>query len=165
MANLRAVTIKGYRSYLEETRMELRPLTLLYGRNNAGKSALLRVLPILADSVRESALSPFDLTTVVGRQGSFLDVLSRGRGLKRLELGLEWGSVARPEGKDWFELKYIDERDQVVVVKLRSFDEEKKLRLDVEAEPYPDETLFNVKTPPRPEPLQMDLVGLGLTQQ
>lgn len=34
-----AFTVKNYRSFLEETRVELRPLTLLFGYNNSGKSS------------------------------------------------------------------------------------------------------------------------------
>ncbi len=46
-----------YRAFADEVRLPLRPLTLLYGRNNAGKSALVRALGILGASVDERASS------------------------------------------------------------------------------------------------------------
>ncbi len=43
--------LEGFRVFRDRTRLELRPLTLLYGRNQAGKSTLLRSLPTLADAI------------------------------------------------------------------------------------------------------------------
>ena len=45
MPTLHAVTAYHYKSFEPQARLELRPLTLLLGRNNAGKSSLLRLLP------------------------------------------------------------------------------------------------------------------------
>lgn len=50
-----ALIIGRYRSFEREAVLPLRPLTLLYGRNNAGKSALLRALAILGESVATSS--------------------------------------------------------------------------------------------------------------
>ena len=41
--------------------VELRPLTLFFGYNSAGKSALIRALPLLRDSTRSDLLGPLDL--------------------------------------------------------------------------------------------------------
>ena len=43
--------VENYRSFAERTSMILRPLTLLFGYNSSGKSALLRFLPLLAAAV------------------------------------------------------------------------------------------------------------------
>ena len=51
----RTLTLANYRAFSRPTELELRPLTLLYGWNSAGKSALLRLLPLLAHSARPSA--------------------------------------------------------------------------------------------------------------
>lgn len=66
------VTLRNFRSFAlpDGAALELRPLTLLYGLNNGGKSSLLRSLPLLADSLGydgldalnvEGRLKPFDL--------------------------------------------------------------------------------------------------------
>jgi predicted ATPase len=45
---LKAVEFSKYRVFEQRQRLELKPLTLLFGHNSAGKSAALRLLPILA---------------------------------------------------------------------------------------------------------------------
>lgn len=44
------IKAKLFRAFREEVSFEIKPLTLLYGFNQAGKSSLLRLLPFLADS-------------------------------------------------------------------------------------------------------------------
>jgi AAA15 family ATPase/GTPase len=41
---LSSYMVENYRPFAERTTIELRPLTLLFGYNSAGKSALLRAL-------------------------------------------------------------------------------------------------------------------------
>ena len=48
------IQIERFRAFRNRAALELRPLTLLYGRNQVGKSTLLRVLPLLADSIHGS---------------------------------------------------------------------------------------------------------------
>lgn len=45
------LSVEGYRAFRDRSELELRPLTLLFGRNQAGKSTLLRLLVAMADSV------------------------------------------------------------------------------------------------------------------
>jgi AAA domain, putative AbiEii toxin, Type IV TA system len=58
--------------------MELRPLTLLYGPNNVGKSALLRILPLIGDSLAPDAAVPLVLSGAAGRGAAFSDILWSG---------------------------------------------------------------------------------------
>jgi predicted ATPase len=51
-----ALTLHNYRSFAGPQRLEIRPVTLLYGENNAGKSALLRSFTLLADSAASDGL-------------------------------------------------------------------------------------------------------------
>ena len=93
MPALTSFAVANYRSFVDRTRIELRPLTLLFGPNNAGKSALLRVLPLVADSILDSGRSPLKLGEA-SRGGSFEDLVSRihpGRGLG-LELAWDTGA-------------------------------------------------------------------------
>lgn len=55
-----AITLRNYRAFAGPQRLELRPLTLLYGDNNAGKSALIRCLPLIADSAASDGLDALD---------------------------------------------------------------------------------------------------------
>lgn len=65
-AKLLKVGFTDYRCFRAEQVLELKPLTLLYGKNNAGKSAALRALAILCRSVSERAASAWDVGDVDG---------------------------------------------------------------------------------------------------
>lgn len=91
MPRLNHIAVEHYRAFELGLDVELRPLTLIYGKNNAGKSSVVRLLGILHDSLAESTKSPFDLSGDAGGQTAFLDVLNaRDRELKYLRLTLRW---------------------------------------------------------------------------
>lgn len=69
-----AFTLQNYRSYGGPQRIELRPITLLYGVNNAGKSSLLRALPLIGDSVEPDVSGPLDLECSAMNGASFEDI-------------------------------------------------------------------------------------------
>lgn len=94
MDRLEAITVTGYRAFAEPARLELRPLTLLYGRNNAGKSTLARLLGILGDSVAESASAPLDLQGPAARNASFRAV-PWDQGLRTFTLELSFSGGLR----------------------------------------------------------------------
>lgn len=73
-----AITLRNYRSFVEPVRLELRPVTLLFGINNAGKSALLRALPLLGDSLETQAWGPLNLESLALRGSSFHDLRWKG---------------------------------------------------------------------------------------
>lgn len=88
--------MRDYRSFCGEHVLELRPLTLVYGTNNAGKSALIRSLPLIADSLS----GELDALNLDGRfkkyDLGFDNLRFRGRDASEdptLGLGLGW-----PEG-------------------------------------------------------------------
>ncbi len=91
MPSLRRISVENYRAFASGLDLDLRPLTLIYGRNNAGKSSIVRLAGIVHDSLAESTKSPFDLSGAAGGKASFLDVLNgRARELKYLRLTLRW---------------------------------------------------------------------------
>jgi hypothetical protein len=47
---LKAMTLRGVGSYLKGARLEIRPLTILCGKNGSGKSTWLRMLYLLRDA-------------------------------------------------------------------------------------------------------------------
>jgi hypothetical protein len=86
---LRRLRTSQYRAFAREAVVELRPLTLLFGYNSAGKSALLRALPLVAESIT-GASGPLALDGAA-RGSSFLDVRSRwASGTARMRFGLDW---------------------------------------------------------------------------
>lgn len=62
-----AIHVRNYRSFQGPQGLELRPLTLLYGGNSAGKSALVRLLPLLADSMGTEEGGPLNLASTAAR--------------------------------------------------------------------------------------------------
>lgn len=89
MASLAAIELTRWRAFERTQRIELRPLTLFFGWNNSGKSALLRALPILADSASPLAASPLHLKGSAARGASFRDVSWRAE-RKGMKIALEW---------------------------------------------------------------------------
>jgi hypothetical protein len=52
--SLFSVDVQMFRAFRERATVDYRPLTMFYGYNQAGKSTMLRLLPLLADSIYES---------------------------------------------------------------------------------------------------------------
>jgi len=87
---LTSFSVQNYRGFADRTTVELRALTLLFGYNSAGKSALLRWLPIVAASADIDATPALALDADAARGSSFDDMLSRYSGSEKLSLGLRW---------------------------------------------------------------------------
>ncbi len=142
MPILHAISVEGYRCFPQRERLELRPITLLYGRNNAGKSTLLRLLPILSASVMEQAMSPWDLGCAAGRSATFLDALSQQSGSRRMKVALEW---QHEEGlvQDCFTLHYEDHLRRVYVDRIEIIDTSGPV-FDAQSRPHPDVGLYDI---------------------
>jgi AAA15 family ATPase/GTPase len=85
------IKVENYRSFEDRQRLDLRPLTLLFGKNNAGKSALLRALPIIGDSLSSKGMSPIDMDSPAVRGARFQDLKWRGEGRSAtIDFRLEW---------------------------------------------------------------------------
>lgn len=117
---LAALTLDGYKSFAGPETLKLRPLTLLYGRNSAGKSAVLRALAILAGSVADGARTPWDLGDEhgPGRGAAFRDLPWRGHKPNRIwfrfELCWEQGT------KRWKDEYTVEQRERDWPVRVRS---------------------------------------------
>jgi len=67
------IQIEHHRCFRDETAIELRPFTIIYGRNQAGKSTLVRLLPLLGDSLASNQ-GPLDMTSPALRGASFKEL-------------------------------------------------------------------------------------------
>lgn len=86
-----ALLVSRYRAFAGEETLPLRPLTLLYGRNNSGKSALCRALAIIGQSVVKDAGSALVVPPEILRDGTFSDLAWQGdAGDYSFDLGLRW---------------------------------------------------------------------------
>lgn len=91
---LRCIEVERYKGYRHRTRLELRPLTVLVGRNNSGKTALARLLSLISGALmqEESAVGLLPLEVGGLRHGQRFEDLVTGRpmhGRLGLSLGFE----------------------------------------------------------------------------
>lgn len=89
---LTSFSVENYRAFADETKIELRPLTLLFGYNNVGKSALIRALALIADSTKSDLTTPLDLSSEAARGCTFSELCSRLTGSNTIRLGLDFGT-------------------------------------------------------------------------
>lgn len=74
---IQSFTVSNYKAFSEAVTVNVRPLTLLFGYNSAGKSALARWLPLLRDSLAARRSSPFDMASLAARGATFSSLLSK----------------------------------------------------------------------------------------
>jgi predicted ATPase len=168
MPTLSSISVANYRSFAERTDLDLRPLTLLYGRNGAGKSSLLRVLPLIGASVGEGASSPLDLSGDAGRESSFGDLKWKGAvgdaADPYLRLAFSWaaGALSRIE----YGLDFSRERRVTLIKELVAFDRAGACVLSARHVPEPDEPNakilhYDLRNGAEPEQrVRLDFVGL-----
>lgn len=158
MPRLAAIEVQGFRAFANWTRLELRPLTLLYGRNNAGKSSLLRLLAMLADSVGETARSALETHGPAARGARFKDLPWTGDGKPRsaFKLRLCWDGPT--PCTDEFELVWLDERSRAMVRRWWLRDAAGVTQWSLEAEAYPDDEMYRPSG--SAEPMRVSWSGL-----
>lgn len=87
--SVRCVRLQSYRAFVREVAVSLRPLTLLFGYNSAGKSAILRALPLIAESIRSSS-GPLALDGRAAQESTFRELRTRWAPGDQLSFGLDW---------------------------------------------------------------------------
>jgi hypothetical protein len=111
--------VAKYRPFLDSTRIELRPLTLVYGRNAAGKSALVRALPMIAGALQGRGPEPLDLGVAALRGSSYRELTSHFSASGELELGCWWSNHSGARQSLWAKLKGIGPQlDRQLVARL-----------------------------------------------
>lgn len=90
---LESFTLERWRCFVEPTTIELRPLTVFFGRNSAGKSAALRALPILAESFARSGATrtgPLALEHEAAMGARYEDIRTRLHPRNEVGVVLRW---------------------------------------------------------------------------
>lgn len=67
------ISIENFKAFQKKSALEIAPLTLIYGFNQSGKSTLLRLPTIIADSLYNNN-GPIDLDSMALRGSSFSDI-------------------------------------------------------------------------------------------
>lgn len=110
MTNLQRFSLENYKAFHEQADFTVKPVTLFFGYNSAGKSAALRFLKLLSDSVNSSGSSPLNLRSEVMRGADFSSLLSKHSSSPRLHLSLDFGTFSA----NFTILTLPDRRQQVV---------------------------------------------------
>ncbi|MBL8821334.1 MAG: DUF3696 domain-containing protein [Planctomycetia bacterium] len=88
---LKAVELENFKGIGERVRLELKPITLLFGGNSAGKSTILHALHYAREILERHNLNP-DRTIAGGKYvdlGGFLNMVHQHDPLREIKLGFE----------------------------------------------------------------------------
>jgi hypothetical protein len=108
-------SVKGYRCFAQRQDIELRPVTVVLGRNNSGKSALVRAPVVLATGINTDSPTPFDLDQI-GEElvGSFTDLVHGRREDRAVEISLHLEAAGARARLDASVLHIREQHRQVV---------------------------------------------------
>jgi predicted ATPase len=95
MAKLTSVSFGKYKAFADDQTLDIRPITLLFGHNSVGKSAALRLLPVLAESVRSGSSNSYSPTSLnyssaALRSATFSEIANRSVKTLAMTFKLEW---------------------------------------------------------------------------
>lgn len=114
---VQSIQLVRYRGFRDPQKLSLARLNLLYGENNAGKSALVRVLPLLAGS-RTSGRPGLNLDAPVLRRAGFREVQWRGPLPTDSDPDLVLG-LGLADGATWtWTFRWLDLRAMAVIQRL-----------------------------------------------
>jgi len=86
---LSSFTIENYRAFAREQNIEIRPLTLFFGWNSGGKSALIRFLPLIVESIKADGPAVW-LGGEVARDATWPELVCKATQRTSLKFELHW---------------------------------------------------------------------------
>lgn len=86
---MKAIRLRSIRSLGDTGFVELRPLTILVGKNSSGKSTFLRILPLLRQSIEARTTGPIQWYGDYVDFGGFEETLSRFARSREMRIDLE----------------------------------------------------------------------------
>ncbi|MEU4048798.1 DUF3696 domain-containing protein [Streptomyces olivaceus] len=84
---LERFSLENYRCFKNRQEVELGQITVVLGKNNSGKSAVVRALPVLATGIRTGSSYPLDLDPAQGFASSFTDLIHGSSPHGRISVG------------------------------------------------------------------------------
>lgn len=97
---LESLTIENYRAFASAQKIDICPLTLFFGWNNSGKSALVRFLPLLAESVIHTN-PPIFLSGDAGNKAAWSDLVCKATGRNVMGFTLQWRTTLGTFAAQW----------------------------------------------------------------
>ena len=98
---IRSIALQNFKGFSSEVRIELRPITLLFGANSAGKSSVLQALQYVREILERQNVNA-DRTLQGGEAvdlGGFLNLVNGRDPQKKVEIAVEMelGATSIPE--------------------------------------------------------------------
>jgi hypothetical protein len=113
---LTGLSFDNYKAFAQREALELRPLTVLMGRNSSGKSAIARLPLLLARALSERAQSPVDLDIDgVDFGGSFVDLIHNRTPHGSIGLGATFVNDEGERYEVWARVQHFSEFEMQVV--------------------------------------------------
>jgi predicted ATPase len=108
------ISFKNYKVFKEKQTLELRPITILIGKNNSGKSAVLKLPTLISGSLSGKFSHPFELENEGVRIANEYRDVVYGRTFKELELEL-FQKKYLSDNIDFLKAKiYINDNEQII---------------------------------------------------
>lgn len=90
---IKRISFKNYKIFKEKQTLELRPITILIGKNNSGKSAVAKLPTLIAGSLSGDFIAPLNWHNKVGDDtielgASFEDLVYNRKLVRSLEIGI-----------------------------------------------------------------------------
>jgi hypothetical protein len=122
--------LANYRCFAGQQSIELRPITVVLGRNNSGKSALVRAPLVLSTGIQTDSPVPLDLDLVSEQiVDSFTDLVYGGRPHGKIELAMDLSQDPAVPLRLNATVQNIDEFHTQIVSKLSLQSDDLDLRL------------------------------------
>lgn len=124
------ISFKNYKLFKKEQQLEIKPFTILFGKNNTGKSALLKLPTLVENSLAGKIVVPFELINNGVRIGNTAKDIVYGKGNKAVVFTM------LNENQDFLkvELRIYDD-----IPKIDSWNYNNELKLTLDEKYYRDE--------------------------
>ncbi|MDX3107440.1 DUF3696 domain-containing protein [Nonomuraea angiospora] len=86
---LARISLRNYRCFATKQEIELCPITVILGKNNSGKSALVRAPMVMATGIRSNFSLPLDLVQFGEDAPEFIDLVHQRLELSSISVGLD----------------------------------------------------------------------------
>jgi hypothetical protein len=103
------LTVQNYKAFKEEAVFSIKPLTLVFGENNAGKSSLVRLIPSVAKSCNSRRRVAFTPVSLSEEHVSNQDFLHGRSGSNRLYLSCTYNNDENVTISVRYEITFIPE--------------------------------------------------------
>jgi predicted ATPase len=108
---MKSIRIANIRSIEDSGPIELKNITALVGENSAGKSTLMRIIPLLKQSYGVNLAGPLDLTGDLVDYGFFEDIIKRKSPVGEIMIEIDFGRIRSDfilPGKDWIRTMFTE---------------------------------------------------------